>query len=357
MKKSILLLKFILILLCLCTCKKDNIKPTYIEQPGEPSGTALVITGAAARIAHELALIERLDELGELDDLEFISGTSAGAIMSLNLNRILDPQFSFGWEDLKQIFFKLKQEEIFANENNDLPIDTRGAWRFFDKLSKEYLKIHSLKSDLVFPTCMTSVRFDNKALARVSNIEGLNSITDNPVEGVMTSTSFPVVFPSIRINNLDYVDGGLVENIPYSAVLEYQLVRNRPFKKIIIVSFQKNKTIEWDVELELIYLRNFRKKIIENVLEASGFSLDANVEKAFLKELEYIEETYPEFASRTVVYSPNVKNPPYFPTFQFDGTFAKEVYNLMRDWALKNKPLPLHVFLKERKASTSASAN
>lgn len=356
MKKSTLILQFLLILFCFYGCKKND-KPIYLEQQGEPSGTALVITGAAARISHEMALIERLEELGELEDLEFISGTSAGAIMSLNLNRILDPDFPYGWEDLKNIFFNLKQEEIFANEHNDLPIDTRGAWRFFDKLCENNLKIHSLKSDLIYPTCMTSVRFDNKSLARVTNIEGLNTITDDPVEGVMTSTSFPVVFPSIRINKVDYFDGGLIENIPYSAVFEYQLVRKRPFKKIIIVSFQKNRSIEWKTELDLIFLKNTREQIIESVLEASGFSLDAGVEKSFMEELEYIQRTYPEFTSRTVVYSPNVKNPPYFPTFQFDGTFAKKVYELMRNWALDNKPIPLDEFLKERNANTNVIEN
>lgn len=48
---------------------------------------------------------------------------------------------------------------------------------------------------------------------------------------------------------------------------------------------------------------------------------------------------------------------PYFPTFQFDDTFAKKVYELMRNWALDNKPIPLDEFLKERNVNTNVIEN
>ena len=328
------------------SCEKpQNLQ--FIQPAAAPEGTALIITGAAARISHEIALVERLEELGELDEVSFLSGTSAGAILTLCFNAVHDPSRNFEWDDLKQIFFKLKQEDIFANPRNELPIDTRGAWNFFDDLFAKRLNYQSISKDLIIPSCMTSVQLDNRHLVRVSNIPEMNSITDKPVEGVMTSTSFPVVFPSIRIDGVDYVDGGLSENIPYSAVLEYQAIRGKPFEKIIIVSFQKNTTIEWKKELSLLFLKNKRERFIEKILEASGFSLDANVGIEFLEELKFIHERYPDFASRTLVYTPKVANPPYFATFDFDGKNAEIEYNLVREWAQNNKPVPLEEFIKQ----------
>ena len=58
---------------------------SHVTAAGGPSaadpakGVALVITGAAARIPQEAALLEALDERGLLKDLAFVSGDSSGA--------------------------------------------------------------------------------------------------------------------------------------------------------------------------------------------------------------------------------------------------------------------------------------
>ena len=319
-------------------CEKKEINQVFLEPATPPSGTALVISGAGARVSHEIALIERLDELGELDDLAFISGVSAGSIMALFLNRILDDNPHFGWENFKKIFFSLKQEDLFSNPNNDLPVDTRNTWHFFDRILTDSLGIKYLSTDLIFPTVMTSIRLDDKTISRISNIHQFHSITNKPIEGLMASISFPSVFPSIRIDGVDYVDSGFLDNFPYKAVLEYQMIRKKPFKKIIIVSYQGNKNVQWKTELDQLLLRNTREDIIVDLLNASGLYIDPDVEQALLNILEYIQNVYPDFSSRTWVYSPDIKNPPYFPIFQFDGAFSEKAYDLERDWVQKNPP-------------------
>jgi predicted acylesterase/phospholipase RssA len=54
----------------------------------ERNGVAVLLTGAAARIPQEAALLEELDKRGLLEDLVFISGVSSGALNSVMLNGI-----------------------------------------------------------------------------------------------------------------------------------------------------------------------------------------------------------------------------------------------------------------------------
>ena len=71
-------LPFILIILIavfisFITTKDDTIKETVTSKPR--NGTAIIMTGAAARIPQEAALLEELDKRGLLKDLVFISGS------------------------------------------------------------------------------------------------------------------------------------------------------------------------------------------------------------------------------------------------------------------------------------------
>ena len=54
--------------------------------PARRSGTAIILTGAAARIPQEAALLEELYNRGLLKNVVFISGVSSGALNSVVLN-------------------------------------------------------------------------------------------------------------------------------------------------------------------------------------------------------------------------------------------------------------------------------
>ena len=54
--------------------------PEPEEITDHAKGTAIVITGAAARIPQEAALLEQMYNTGELKDIAFISGVRSGAL-------------------------------------------------------------------------------------------------------------------------------------------------------------------------------------------------------------------------------------------------------------------------------------
>ena len=283
--------------------------PILPEIPGTPSGTALIITGASARINQQLALIERLDEQNRLDDLAFISGVSSGGINAIILNGILDNTNPFGYQAYKDIILNLSNSDVLDNSRNDLPVDTRPLWNTFEQRLLQDVNLDAF-DDLTIPTALTSTNLDILEIEVSSNITELDEIGGELVESLMATTSFPVAFPSIKINDNIYVDGGLVENIPINAALKYQQLRGNPFETIYIVTYQKNMETRWKEEVDFLGITGARENILELTLQNVGFDTDELSQNSFLDELVRIRANYPELASRCLVYSPYITDLP-----------------------------------------------
>ncbi len=337
-------------LLFFAGCEETEI-PVIEEVSGTPSGTALIITGASARITQQLALIERLFEQGRLNDLEFISGVSSGAINATMLNGILDPDLNFTFEDYKDIVLNLSNSDVLDNSRNNLPVDTRPLWNTFDRIITGVLGYDSF-DDLPIPTAYSNTNFDTREIEASTNVEGLDRVGGKLVESLMATTSFPVAFPLIRINGNTYVDGGLVENIPATVALQYQLQRAVPFDTVFIVTFQKNTETRWKDELGFLGVTGTREDILEVTLDKTGFDADELSQQAFLDDLVRIRDTYPRFAQRCFVYEPAITDAPYYGVFDFSSETANASYNSVRDWTQTNDPIQLSLFLEQNGLGT-----
>ncbi|MBT28625.1 MAG: hypothetical protein CMO01_03110, partial [Thalassobius sp.] len=323
---------------------EDSELPIVPETTGTPTGTALIITGAAARINQQIALIERLHDQNKLNNLDFVSGVSSGGINAIMLNGILDNTNDFGFESYKDIVLNLTNADVLDNSRNDLPIDTKPLWNTFETKLLEELNYTSF-DDLFMPTALTSTNLDLKEIEFSSNITELDNIGGDLIESLMATTSFPVAFPSIKINDNIYVDGGLIENIPVNAVMEYQRIREAPFDTVYIVSYQKNTETRWSDELDYLSISGTREDILKVTLEKAGFDTDALSQQSFLNELLRIANNYPELASRCYVYVPNVADAPYYGVFDFSSETAHSSYNSVSIWAQSNEPVPLDAYL------------
>jgi hypothetical protein len=102
--------------------------------PGARKGVAVILTGAAARIPQEAALLEELDRKGLLKDLVFISGVSSGALNSVVLNGIKSGKMT--WENYKNILYNLKNSDVFVQEGKKLPVNTEPARALYKKVSE-----------------------------------------------------------------------------------------------------------------------------------------------------------------------------------------------------------------------------
>lgn len=310
------------------------------------SGTAIIMTGAAARIPQEAALLETLYNRGQLKNVVFISGVSSGALNAVMLNGILSGKLT--WAEYKKILFNLKNSDIFTQEKGKkLPVNTEPARILYKKIVEEKLGYHRI-GDLPF---MTEISFTNlkdmylkKKVYRMCSRK-INEETDttlNLVDILMASSAFPVVFPAVKIKNVktipdvEYIDGGIGEDhIPYHALLEFEKFRGEGVEKVYIISRKSDSTPAVSEELKSLGIND------KGRFDKLGISLDNILKKGIVKRLKEYAEDAPELIPYTYVWIPDFEE--NFLMLNFDN--LKEQYSLTSRWAKTNNPVLLGNYL------------
>lgn len=325
-------------------------EPTSKELPKNTKpakGTAIIITGAAAKIAQEAALLQSLYERGELNDVVFISGASSGALNAVMLNAILDRKLT--WKEYREIFADIKNDNVFRIDKKGLPVDTEPLRLLLEDVVVNKLGYKTL-ADLPIPTSISVVsmrplplgegtyRFCNRKINRESDS------TLNLVDVLMASTAYPLVFRAERINgaktipNIPYYDGGIGDDrVPFQALIEFENYRQQPVERVIIISRKRDRDMTLSEELKPF---GYELKTLNGV----EFSPDLLTSVGFWRRLEYMSKRYPELASRTWVFVPDYEYS--FPMFDFNN--LKQQYDLTYHWAQKNSPVTLNEFLKRK---------
>jgi hypothetical protein len=312
---------------------------------GPRNGVAVILTGAAARIPQEAALLEELDKRGLLKNLVFISGVSSGALNAVVLNGILSGKMT--WEEYKNILFSLKNSDVFIQDKKKIPVNTSPARELFKEVVEGRLGYYRI-GDLPF---MTEISFTHlrdldlkKTVYRMCSRK-INEETDttlNLVDIMMASSSFPIVFPRVRINNVKtipdvgYVDGGVGDDhVPYHALLEYEKFRSVGIEKVYIISRKSDSIPEISEELKGLGIND------KGLFDKLGISLDAILDKGILKRLEAYTVEAPELVSLTYIWTPKFKAD--FLLFNFNN--LREQYDLTMLWAKTHEPVPLGDYL------------
>jgi hypothetical protein len=318
------------------------------EEPGisTRSGTAILLTGAAARIPQEAGLLEELYNRGLLKDVVFISGVSSGALNAVMLNGILSGKMT--WKEYKEILYSLKNSDIFIMEGNrKLPVNTQPARNLYTRIVEQKLGYHNI-GDLPFTT---SISFTNlkdldlkKKVYRMCS-QKINEESDTTlslVDIMMASSAFPIVFPSVRIRNVktipdvEYVDGGIGDDhIPYHALFEFEKFRGKGVAKVYIISRKSDSIPEISEELSGLGIND------KGRFDKLGISLDNILKKGMLKRLEAYVEEAPEMILLSHIWMPDFEQ--NFLMFNFDN--LKEQYILTSKWAKTHDPIPLGDYL------------
>lgn len=319
-------------------------------EPNEPinpprNGTAIVMTGAAARIPQEAALLEELYNRGLMKNVVFISGVSSGALNSVVLNGILSGKMT--WADYKEILFNLKNSDIFIQEGKKLPVNTKPARKFITGVVEGRLGYYRI-GDLPF---MTEISFTHlsdldlkKTVYRMCSRK-INSESDTTlrlVDILMASTSFPIAFPAVRIRNVKtipdvaYVDGCVGDDhIPYQALLEFEKFRGIGVERIYFISRKSDSIPEVSEELKVLGIDD------KGRFDKLGISLDNILKKGMIKRLEAFSAQAPELVPLSYVWVPDFQQD--FLMFSFSN--LKEQYNLTSQWAKTHDPVPLSDYL------------
>jgi len=342
--QKIVTIFFILIVAVLFLAAKDKTsKDGIISKPR--SGTAIIMTGAAARIPQEAALLEELYRRGLLKNVVFISGVSSGALNSVALNGILSGKMT--WTEYKNILFGLKNNDIFVQEGKKLPVNTGPERNFITSVVEQKLGYHRI-GDLPI---MTEISFTHlhemdlkKTVYRMCSrkINNESDTTLSLVDILMASTSFPVAFPPVKIKNVKtipdvgYIDGGVGDDhIPFQALFEFEKYRGAGVARVYIISRKSDSIPEVSEELKVLGIND------RGMFDKMGISMDNILKRGIYRRLEAYAIEAPELVPLTYVWIPDFKAD--FLMFNFGR--LKEQYDMTSQWAKTHDPVPVAEYL------------
>ncbi len=160
--------------------------------------TGLVLSGGGARGFAHLGVIEALNEAGIFPDV--ISGTSAGAIIGVLYADGHSP---------REILKMMNGGSRLDFMRPALPREGLLQINGIIKLLKAGLRSKDFR-DLKIPLFVTATDLNNGKAVYFS--EG------DLFDPVIASASIPVLFQPVKINNISYVDGGVLDNLPLKPI-------------------------------------------------------------------------------------------------------------------------------------------
>lgn len=160
--------------------------------------TGLVLSGGGTRGFAHLGVIAALNELGIRPDV--ISGVSAGAIVGAFIAAGKKP------EEILEMF---KKGWFFQYTQIHLPVDGLLKLDGLKEIVEKEIEVKKIE-DLALPLyiCISNL---NKGQVEYRN-KGLLGAT------VLASSSIPVLFAPVKLGVFQYVDGGLMDNIPVDPI-------------------------------------------------------------------------------------------------------------------------------------------
>lgn len=154
----------------------------------------LVLSGGGARGFAHLGVIEALNEAGIFPDV--LSGTSAGAIIGV--------LYADGYKP-KEILKLLNSGSRLDFMRPALPREGLLQINGIIKILNSSLRSRNFK-ELKIPLFVSATDLNNGKAVYFS--EG------DLIDPVIASASIPVIFQPVKINDISYVDGGVLDNLP-----------------------------------------------------------------------------------------------------------------------------------------------
>jgi NTE family protein len=156
--------------------------------------TGLVLSGGGARGFAHLGVIQALNEAGIVPDV--ISGTSAGAIAGSLYADGYSPR------EIMEILSSSKRlDYIWPTMPRDSFLQISGI----EKILRKNLRARTFE-ELRIPLFVAATDLNNGKAVYFSKGELLSP--------VIASASIPVLFKPVIINKIQYVDGGVLDNLP-----------------------------------------------------------------------------------------------------------------------------------------------
>ena len=160
--------------------------------------TGLVLSGGGARGFAHLGVIEALNEAGIFPDV--ISGTSAGALTGVLYADGHTP---------KEILKMMNTGSRLDFWRPAMPREGLLQLGGIIKILKTHLHAKTFE-ELKIPLFVSATDINNGKAVYFSK--------GNLLDPVIASASIPVLFQPVKINNIMYVDGGVLDNLPVKPI-------------------------------------------------------------------------------------------------------------------------------------------
>ena len=210
----------------------------------------LCLTGGGARGAYQIGAIKALKTLGVFDNIKAFSGTSIGAanaavVATKGIRTAEDVWLNMPNDNIPKI--EAENEKLIR-----LPDFKRGIYsmRIYEKVIQENVDYDILKQKEVYVTISQGGEFDaglkellkssyNHYIKKNSQVRYMPIHTLEAVDAhqsIIASSSIPLFFSPIEIDNHNCYDGGVFDNVPYTPLIEAGC------DEIIIIHLQKGGT-------------------------------------------------------------------------------------------------------------------
>jgi NTE family protein len=156
--------------------------------------TGLVLSGGGARGFAHLGLIQALNDAGIFPDI--VSGTSAGALVGV--------LYADGYTP-KEILQLMNHGSRLDFMRPAMPREGLLQISGISKILKANLRAKTF-NELKIPLFVTATDINNGKPVYFSEGE--------LIDPVIASASIPVLFQPVKINDISYVDGGVLDNLP-----------------------------------------------------------------------------------------------------------------------------------------------
>lgn len=167
-----------------------------------PKGIGVAFSGGGARGFAHAGALKALEELGIKPSV--VAGVSAGAVIAALYSAGVKP------EDMLEVFSDVKFStscELSLTGGGIFKIDR--FLRFIDTQLRGFKNIE----DLPIPTHICATDFDND--------RPVDFTSGAIAERVVASCSIPIIFKPMNIDGVNYVDGGVLRNLPAWAIRKH----------------------------------------------------------------------------------------------------------------------------------------
>ena len=331
---------------------------------------AILLTGAAARISQEVAIIDKLcarkeNPLKIKEEDSLIAGFSSGSLNLTALNACFRNKNPMDWKTYyqEQILFPLKNEDVFTkNKRLSIPLFNTSPLRNTLYFFLADTNLHLMKDLPFHSSILTMLKRKGKDKRHHKNRETLWACSEKTSQEylslsdvLMASTAIPVAFPAQEIHvqkghTTDfplrkYRDGGTQGTFVDFDTHIGDIVRNQgAFEEMYIISPMREASDETVIEMDnsiLDDIEDLDKIKLTNFL--SNISMKTFMK--FLVKLEQWKMNNEAMAKNIFVCIPEMES--NFPILDFSQEKAQ--YKATRSWFDGNKSklaVPLADFIK-----------